>query len=130
MRIVLPPCLLTTGNNRRKQPRRGTGEGESTTAYVAGMNGTSGVLAGKFNIRVVFNCGRTLHSMLTNVKDTLPLGKQSVYRIPCSCGQVYIRETKRRLETILKEHQDACERGMIEKLAVAKHAWGNHHLIY
>ena len=30
--------------------------------------------------------------MLTKVKDTLPLGKQSnvVYRIPYSCGQVYI----------------------------------------
>ena len=35
--------------------------------------------------------------MLTKVKDTLlPLGKQSnvVYRTPCSCGQVYIRETR------------------------------------
>ena len=58
----------------------------------------------KFNIRVVFKSGRTLRSMLTKVKDTLPLGKQSnvVYRIPCSCGQVYIGETRRRLETRLE----------------------------
>ena len=57
--------------------------------------------------------------MLTKVKDTLPPGKQSnvVYRIPCSCGQVYIGETKRRLETRLKEHRHSCERGMIEKSA-------------
>jgi len=56
------------------------------------------------------------------VKDTLPPGKQSnvVYRIPCSCGQVYIGETKRRLKTRLKEHRDACERGMMEKSAVAE----------
>ena len=85
----------------------------------------------KFNIRVVFKSGQTLRSMLTKVKDTLPLGKQSnvVYRIPCSCGQVYIGETKRRLETRLKEHRDACERGMMEKSAVAEHAWENHHPI-
>ena len=69
--------------------------------------------------------------MLTKVKDTLPLGKQSnvVYHIPCSCGQVYIGETKRRLETRLKEHRDACEKGMMEKSAVAEHAWENHHPI-
>ena len=63
----------------------------------------------KFNIRVVFKSRQTLHSMLTMVKDTLPIGTQSnvVYRIPCSCGQVYIRETRWRLEMRLKEHWDA-----------------------
>ena len=30
-----------------------------------------------------------------------------IYHIPCSCGQVYIGETKQRLETRLKEHRDA-----------------------
>ena len=74
------------------------------------MSETLGVFVGiKFNIRVVFKSGRTLHSMLTKVKDTLSLGKQSnvVYCIPCSCGQAYIGETKPRLETRLKEHRDA-----------------------
>ena len=86
----------------------------------------------KFNIRIVFKSRRTLCSMLTKVKDTLPPGKQSnvVYRIPCSCGQVYIGETKRRLETRLKEHRDVCERGMMEKSAVAEHARENHHPIH
>ena len=77
---------------------------------------------------VVFKSGWTLCSMLTKVKDTLLLGKQSnvVYRIPCSCDQVYIGETKQRLETRLKEDRDACERGVS---AVAEHAWENHHPI-
>ena len=99
--------------------------------YVAGMTEDIRRVCRKFNIRVVFKSGRTLRSMLTKVKDTLPLGKQSnvVYRIPCSCGQVYIGETKRRLETWLKEHRDTCERGMMEKSAVAEHAWENHHPI-
>ena len=100
--------------------------------YVAGMSEDIRRVCRKFNIRVVFKSGRTLRSMLTKVKDTLPLGKQSnvVYRIPCSCGQVYIGETKRRLETRLKEHRDACERGMMEKSAVAEHAWEHQHPIH
>ena len=73
--------------------------------YVAGMSENIRRVCRKFNIRVVFKSGWTLHSMLTKVKDTLPPGKQSnvIYRIPCSCGQVYIGETKRKLETRLKE---------------------------
>ena len=64
----------------------------------------------KFNNIVVFNSRQTLHSMLTKVKDTLPLVKQSnvVYRIPYSWSHVYTRKTK---WTRLKEHQGACERG-------------------
>ena len=98
---------------------------------MAGMSEDIRRVCREFNIRVVFKSGRTLRSMLTKVMDTLPLGKQSnvVYRIPCSCGQVYIRETRRRLETRLKEHRDACERGMMEKSAVEEHARENHHLI-
>ena len=53
-----------------------------------------------------------------------------VYHIPCSCGQVYIRETRQRLETRLKENRGACERGMMVKSAAADHAWGNHHPIH
>ena len=92
----------------------------------AGMSEDIRRVCRKFNIRVVFKSGRTLHSMLTKVKDTLPLGKQSnvVYRM-----QVYIGETRWRLETRLKEYRDACERGMMEKSAVAEHAWENHHPI-
>ena len=34
-----------------------------------------------------------------------------VYQIPCNCGKKYIGETVRRLETRMKEHRDACQRG-------------------
>ena len=93
--------------------------------YVAGMSEDIRCICREFNIRVVIKCGRTLHSMLTKVKDTLPIGKQSnvVYRITCSCGQVYIGETR------LKKHRHAYERGMMEKSVVAEHVWENHHLI-
>ena len=76
---------------------------------VAGMSEDVRHVCRTFNIRVVFKFRRTLCSMLTMVKDTLPIGKQSnvAYRIPCSCVQHYIRETRRRPETRLKEHWDA-----------------------
>ena len=40
-------------------------------------------------------------SISTKVKDSLPARKQAnvVYEVPCTCGKVYIGETKRRLET-------------------------------
>ena len=34
------------------------------------------------------------------------------------------------LETRLKEHQDGCERGRMEKSAVVEHVWENHHAIH
>ena len=84
------------------------------------------------HVRVIFKSGRTLRSVLTKVKDTLLAEKQSkvVYQIPCSCGKTYIGETTRRLETRMKEHQDACCRGMLEKSVVAEHAWEHHHPIH
>ena len=59
------------------------------------------------------------------VKDRIPVGKRSsvVYQIPCSCGMIYtcIGETVRRLESRVKEHQDACKK---YQPAIAEHAWG------
>ena len=58
------------------------------------------------------------------MKDALPpdMSSNVVYKIPCSCGKVYIGETIRRLETRLKEHCTACKKGEIEKSAIAEHA--------
>ena len=50
-----------------------------------------------------------------------------MYKIPCTCGLQYIGETKRALETRLKEHQAAAKRGELEKPAVTEHAWTEHH---
>ena len=41
----------------------------------------------------------------------------------------HAHKTTRRLETRMKEHQDACCRGMLVKSAVAEHAWKHHHPI-
>ena len=84
-----------------------------------------------FNIRTVFKSGPTLRSLLTKVKDALQTTKQSnvVSEVPCTCGKVYIGETKRRLEIRLKEHKDACTRCLTDKSAITEHAWANDHPI-
>ena len=52
-----------------------------------------------------------------------------MYQIPCSYGHVYIGETKRALETCIKEDKAATRRGETEKSAIAEHAWGQQHPI-
>ena len=68
-----------------------------------------------------------------SVLTKLPGGSNSkvVYKIhvPCSCGKVYIGETKRRLEKRMKEHWTACIKGEVEKSAIAEHACSQHHPI-
>ena len=42
---------------------------------------------------------------------------------------MYIGKTIRRMESRLKEHNDVCSRGQLEKSATAEHAWRhNHHI--
>ena len=69
--------------------------------------------------------------MLTKVKDALTMEKLSkvVYQVPCSGGKAYIGETVWRLKTRMKEHRDACQKGALEKLAFAEHAWESHNPI-
>ena len=52
-----------------------------------------------------------------------------VYKILCTCGKVYIRQTKRRHGTRLKEHKDACFKCKTDKSAIAEHAWSEDHSI-
>ena len=97
--------------------------------YIAGIGEDLRRVCRKYNIRTVFTTMCTIRRKLTNVKDADPSLKRSrvVYSIPCSCGLKYIGETKRNLETRLKEHQTATIRGETEKSAIAQHAWEEQH---
>ena len=55
--------------------------------------------------------------------------KNCVYRIPCKCGQSYVGETLRPLETRIKEHQNHTRKGETSRSGAADHAWTHgHHL--
>ena len=103
--------------------------------YMEGRSEDIRQVCRKFGMKVVFKSGLSLCSMLTKVKDTLALEKRSkvVYQVPCSCGETWgmadTAKTLRRLETRMKEHRDACQKGTLEKSALAEHAWENHHPI-
>ena len=77
--------------------------------------------------RVVFRSGPTFRSMLTKIKDPLPVEMQAnvVHDVRCMCGKVYIGETKR----CLKEHKDACVNYQTSKSAIVEHAWSEDHTI-
>ena len=119
---------------RERDPEEAQGEGKPTLMmlpYVAGVSERIRKACRNYNIKVVFRSGPTFRSMLTKVKDPLPIEKQAnvVYEIPCTCGKVYIGETKRRLGTRLKEHKDACVKCQTDKSAIAEHAWAEDHPI-
>ena len=80
---------------------------------------------------MVLKSGPTLRYLLTKAKDPLPIDKQSnvVHAVPCTCGKVYIGETKRRLDTRIKEHKDACMKFLTDKSVIVEHAWLNDYPI-
>ena len=82
-------------------------------------------------MKTVFRTRYTLQTSLVDLKDRLPEDRRFmvVYRVPCSCGKIYIGETKRALSVRIKEHQDAVRLGHIDKSALAEHAWIAGHRI-
>ena len=99
--------------------------------YVMGVSEELRRVCGKYGVRVTFKSGTSLRGSLTKVKDEVSIITKSnvVYSIACDCGKCYIGETERTLQKRLKEHKDACIGGMVERSAVADHAWSEHHRI-
>jgi hypothetical protein len=63
------------------------------------------------------------------VKDELELKTPGVYSVPCECGQVYIGQTGRSIETRVKEHQCHIHLQHPDKSAVAEHSINlGHHI--
>ena len=92
--------------------------------YTTGVSEDIRQVCRKYGMKVILKAGRSLRLVLTKVKDPVPMEKKAkvVYQIPCSCGKSYINDTRRRPETRLREHQEACRKGTLEKSAVAEHA--------
>ena len=102
-----------------------------TIPYVAGLSEDIRRICWRFGVKTVFRTKHTLRTSLVNLKDRLTDDRRSmvVYRVPCSCGKVYVGETKRALSVRIKEHQDAVRLGHTDKSALAEHAWTACHRI-
>ena len=74
---------------------------------------------------VAFKSGKNLGSILS-LKNKAKLPKNSfpgVYQIPCSCGiPPYRGQTKKKINTRLKEHETNVEKGEVDKSGVALHS--------
>ena len=103
---------------------RGNNHWQSSHTWVVWVSG-SGKASEKFDLWVVFKSGPTLRSLLTKVKDRLPKEKLAgvFYQIPCQCGKVYIGEMQRHLETRVKEHRDACNKGDMWQSGTSNTKW-------
>nr|XP_054773554.1 uncharacterized protein LOC129281659 [Lytechinus pictus] len=116
-----PPHKIKTRptSSRPKEPTK-------ATVVLPYLGPTSHKLQRKFRaakIEVGHQSSNKLHAALYTHKDVKPsASRPGVYRIPCSCGKVYIGETGRNLTTRLKEYQNSYNKGEWEKSAIAKHA--------
>jgi hypothetical protein len=82
----------------------------------------------RHNIKSVGLLPRKIASFLPPVKDDLGLKTPGVYSIPCKCGQVYIGQTGRSIDTRIKEHHRHICLAHPDKSAVDEHSIsrGNH----
>ena len=70
------------------------------------------MLKNKYDIDTVFKKTKTLGNILkhSNRARTDKLNQQhTVYKIPCQCPKAYFGESKRKMGTRLKEHQNQCK---------------------
>ncbi|XP_069683123.1 uncharacterized protein [Periplaneta americana] len=85
----------------------------------------------RHEVETTFLPTKQIRSMLRSSKDKRDkLLSAGVYRIPCSCGKVYIGTTQWSVRTRLAEHNRNCRLGQFDISAVAAHAYeeGDHNI--
>jgi hypothetical protein len=78
----------------------------------------------------VFAPPNTIRRFVDSAKDAMdPRQMKGVYEIPCSCGMVYIGETRRSLNVHLKEHIVDITHDCITKSTLVEHSHNTTHQI-
>ena len=97
--------------------------GTAFLPYFRGITDMIGKLLSKQRIRIIYKPTHQIKNLLRSVKDPRDaLSSAGVYRVPCSCGSVYIGTTLRSVSTRINEHKRNCRLGQTEKSAIAEHA--------
>ncbi|XP_054706779.1 uncharacterized protein LOC129216589 [Uloborus diversus] len=85
-------------------------------AYRHRVTDRIGKLLEKHNIKTIFKPTTQLRNCYRSVKDPRdPFSTSGVYKIPCSCGSVYVGTTN--IKTRLSEHVRHCRLGNYDKSA-------------
>jgi hypothetical protein len=98
--------------------------------YVSTISGKISRILRKFDIDTIHLPPAKLKNQLVKAKDPIGLKTSGVYSIPCECGQTYIGETSRTIETRVKEHRRHLRLGQPEKSALAEHSLHENHNIH
>ncbi|MGR8650110.1 hypothetical protein ACNGQH_25240, partial [Escherichia coli] len=113
----------TNANRRHKDKEEGALSGFALLPFIKGVTDRIGRILTKNKVKTIFKPTQQIRSALRSAKDTRePLSTAGVYRIPCSCGAVYIGTTMRSVNTRLTEHKRCCRLGQVDKSALAEHA--------
>jgi predicted GIY-YIG superfamily endonuclease len=115
--------------NNKKDPEK-----PITTCTIPYIRGTSDKIRrinSKYNIRTVFKSDNKLrkHIMHTKPKKPAENKKNSVYMIPCECGEQYIGETSRPVKLRINEHKRNVKNKKIETSKLAEHTVNTNHKI-
>lgn len=87
------------------------------------------IMWAKYNIKFVSLLPRKISTLLRPVNYDLLLRTPGVYSIPCGCGQVYIGQTGRSIETRIKEHHWHIWLGHPDTLVLAELGFSHNHVI-
>nr|XP_012149152.1 PREDICTED: uncharacterized protein LOC105663622 [Megachile rotundata] len=117
--------------------RTDTHDKEHATTFLPYIQGTTDRIGRilrkhkKHNIKIVFTTHTKIGQLFTSPKDLQPqLSTPGVYKIPCSCGQVYIGKTGRSVNTRLKEHDRCTRLGYIQSAVVEHQITTGHKILF
>lgn len=121
-------ALQTNNNRQRNDTETNSDQCTMCIPYVPGISEKIGRICKDYNIRTVYQSSNTLGKKLSKVRPRQEKWKRKnvIYQIPCECGQSYIGETLRPLETRLAEHKKCCKEGN-NASGVAEHMWTHQH---
>ena len=120
-------------NHRNNKNEMEEQKGKAFLPYIKSVTDRIGKILQKHQIKSIYLPTQKIKQLTRSPKDAVDnLEKAGVYKIPCSCGEVYIGTTKRSFNTRIKEHKRCCRLNQIDKSAVAEHAIlnDNHHILF
>lgn len=115
-----------TSNTNENREENNIRDKKAFLPYIPKVTDKIERLLRKVGIKTIFKPTRKIKDCLRSAKDKRdPLATPGIYRIPCTCGKVYIGTTMRSVNTRIKEHKSNCRLGHTEKSAVAEHTLNN-----